>query len=220
MGHPRAQRVAAGSPSLTGPCRMYGQWLHLPGACSSSERSEWGSFLLALRTWLGDEAAAADEGRPGGEGDRGLSDWDFLLRHAEPEDALLFPSVSSPLAAAERAAEPRSTRVARGTSQPSPSASSVLAVLRALHSVYEDCRLDCSRWAHLGRLIEALVLLSWHCGEDGELHRMQGPQHGEDRGGRGARLGRPSCNAGGSGLGSPLRGRQRRRHGREEKSIL
>ena len=154
-------------------CRMYGQWLHLPGACSSSERSEWGSFLLALRTWLGDEAAAADEGRPGGEGDRGLSDWDFLLRHAEPEDALLFPSVSSSLAAAERAAEPRSTRVARGTSQPSPSASSVLAVLRALHSVYEDCRLDCSRWAHLGRLIEALVLLSWHCGEDGELHRRR-----------------------------------------------
>ena len=150
-------------------CRVYGQWLHLPGACSSSERSEWGSFLQALRAWLGCESA--EEG--GDEGDRGLSDWDFLLRHSEPEDALLFPSVSYSQAAPEGAAGSRPALTTRGTSQLGPSLSSVLAVLRALHSVYEDCRLDCSRWGHLSRLVEALVLLSWHCGEDGELHRRR-----------------------------------------------
>lgn len=153
--------------------RIYNHWLHLPGACSSSETSEWKSFMEALRQWLGGTLGSEESATAKREHEGGLSDWDFLLRHTEPEDYLLFPSVSARLTDGAGAGSSGAANREVVASLPSPAHPAALAVLRALHSVYEDSRLDCSRWGHLSRLVEALILLSWHCGEVGEQHRRR-----------------------------------------------
>ena len=137
---------------------LYVRWLGRGGAASGALEREWGSFRATLLEWLdreGGSGAGAQTARQ--------TDWEFLV--ATLGDGPGFPCLAVGGGAG----------VAAGSAEPArrPTSRHAVDVLDALHSVYEDSRLDVFAFKHLDRLQRLLVAVCRHCGERGRLHRVR-----------------------------------------------